>query len=139
MYKKPTCVRTTATFVIDLNIVKLKDVKADDNGSWITSNPRGFYEVEFFEGHVATATKVQSPNSDNCYTLYRQYGKHKGTPDFRRIIAFATDNSGKTTNQALVHYYFKSGTESEVKVIPHGNAHHSRPYFRTQHSTLKKI
>ena len=134
--KKPTGVRTTASFVIDLNEVQLKDIGADDNGSWITCNPHRTYKVEFHEGHIVAATPVQTPNSSNCYTVCRQYGTHKGTPDFRRILAYVTDKSGNTMNRALLHYYFKSGIESEIKVVSHGNARSSRPYFCTQPSTL---
>ena len=137
--KKPTCVRTTASFVIDLNAVQLSDIKADDNGSWVTSNPRRTYEIEMHEGHVVVAVPVQVSSSSNCYTLCRQYGTHKGTSDFRRILAFVIDASGKTMSKAFLYYYFKSGIESEVKIIPHGNAHNCKPYFRTQPSTLKDI
>ena len=43
--QKPTGVRTFASFVIDLNSVKLKVVGADDR---ITSNPRRSYAAEIF-------------------------------------------------------------------------------------------
>ena len=43
--KKPTGVRVSASFIVDLNSVQLRDVAADDNGVWITSNHRRSYSV----------------------------------------------------------------------------------------------
>ena len=54
--KKPTGVRVPASFIVDLNSVQLKDVAADDNGVWITSNPHCSYSVEVSCGHVIAAS-----------------------------------------------------------------------------------
>ena len=46
--------------------------------------------------------------------------------------------SGQRHKYALVQYIF-DGPEVEVKVKPHGNSNHARPYFRTSESTKKRL
>ena len=48
------------------------------------------------------------------------------------------DASGQRHKYALVQYIF-DGPEVEVKVKPHGNSNHARPYFRTSESTKKRL
>lgn len=43
---RPVAVRHNALFVIDLSSVPLKDLTADDNGSWAVSTPRRMYTIE---------------------------------------------------------------------------------------------
>ena len=74
-----------------LNCIQLRDVTADDNGIWITSNPRHSYSVDVSCGHVIAATHLTDGNfTDDTYTLSHQYGTHKNTPDFR-LIAIVKD------------------------------------------------
>jgi hypothetical protein len=137
--KKPRGVRTFASFIVDLNSVHLKDLHADDNGSWVTSFPRRRYEVEMDGDDIISATLADSTNN-NAVTLYRQYGTHKGESAFKRIIATVNDSDGKCYPKAVVQYYFLGGKPLAVRIPSHGNASNSStPYYRTQPSTLKVI
>ena len=86
---KPCGVRTFASFIVDLDRVPLWNLHADDNGAWATSSPCQKYVVEK-EGDKVISAKVLSDcsedDSDSVVTIYRQYGIHKGTHEFRRII-----------------------------------------------------
>ena len=95
---KPCGVRTFASFIVDLDRVPLRDLHADDNGAWATSSPRRKYVVEKEGGKVISAkvfSDSSDDDSDSVVTIYRQYGIHKGTPEFRRIIATVRNSSGK--------------------------------------------
>ena len=48
------------------------------------------------------------------------------------------DGNGQRHKYALIQYLF-DGPEVEVKVKPHGNSKHARPYFRTSESTKKRL
>jgi hypothetical protein len=105
--RKPCGVRTFAAFVIDLNSVRLKDLHADDNGSWLTSSPRRKYTIEMDHGEVVAATLTSNDcTGGDVVTLYWQYGTHKGVSDFRRIIATACDTRENFFPKAVVQYYF---------------------------------
>ena len=84
---------------------------ADDNGAWPTSSPCRKYVVEK-EGDKVISAKVFSDNSDDdsdsVVTIYWQYGIHKGTHEFRRIIETVHNSSGKQLSKAIVQYYFIS-------------------------------
>lgn len=64
--------RTFASFVVDLNSVRLKDLYADDNGSWVTSSPRRKYAIEMDGDVVVSPTLASDPCDDEIVvTLYR--------------------------------------------------------------------
>ena len=71
--------------------VQLRDLHADDNGSWTTSSPRRMYSVEKEGNSVVSVKSVTShdniPSHAERYTLIRKYGIHKETLKFRRIIS----------------------------------------------------
>ena len=93
---KPCGVRSFASFVVDLAFVPLRDLQADDNGSWITSSPRRKYVVEKAGDDVVSVSIASEFDDDEAtVTLYRQYGTHKGESSFKRIIATACDSSGR--------------------------------------------
>ena len=141
--RKPCGVQTCASFVVDLDRVPLRDLHADDNGSWATSSPRRKYVVEKEDDKVISAKMFSdscTDDSDSVVTIYRQYGTHKGTPTFRRIIATVHNSSGKQLPKAIVQYYFIGGEKVPIQIPPHGNASRTiRPYYRTQPSTLHAI
>ena len=93
-----------------------RDLRADDNGAWATSSPHRKYVDEKEDDKVISA-KVFSDSSDDdsasVVTIYRQYGIHKGTHEFRRIIATVRNSSGKQLPKAIVQYYFIGGANSE--------------------------
>jgi len=89
---------------------------------------------------VLSARVSDGSTDDSVVTMYRQYRTHKGSPEFRRIIATVRDSSGKQLPKAVVQYYFIGGEKVPVQIPPHGNASRTiRPYYRTQPSTLKAI
>lgn len=139
--RKPCKIQTFASFVVDLAFGPYKDLQADDNGSWVTASPRRRYVVERNDGKIISAMIASElDDGDEVVTLYRQYGRHKGEPAFRRIIATASDASGKQISKAIVQYYFIGGHELPVHVPAHGNASRNpHPYYKTQRSTLNAI
>ena len=93
-HKKPTGVRYSSVFVVDLSCVScLDDLRADDNGVWVHGGkPRRKYSVEFDEdtNAVLDAKLVQdtSTRGTNVFTLVRLYHRHKSTPEFQRRISY---------------------------------------------------
>ena len=90
VYEEALWCTNCASFVVDLDRVPLRDLHADDNVSWATSLPRRKYVVEKEDGKVISAKMFSdscTDDSDSVVTIYQQYGTHKGTPTFRRIIA----------------------------------------------------
>ena len=141
--EKPCGVRACASFVIDLSRVNLKDLAADDNGVWVTSSPRRMYELCRKQGKIESLQHISRISHDvdksNVVIVYRQYGKHQATPEFRRIITSVTDYEGATVPKAIVQYFFNGGKKVPVNIQPHGNSKSERPYFRTQPSTIQAI
>ena len=87
---------------------------------------------------MLSARVSDGSTDDSVVMMYRQYGTHKGSPEFRRIIATVRDSSGKQLPKAVVQYYFIGGEKVPVQIPPHGNASQTiRPYYRTQPSTLR--
>ena len=148
IYKsRPVGVRHNAVFVIDLNCVSLKNLTADDNGSWDICSPRRMYQIEKSDSNRnILSIKRANTTGSGVYTLFRQYGTHKATKkekgvDFKRVIATVKDPKGTILPAAILHYFFKSGEEEDIVLAPHGNARESckRPYVRTAPSTLSSI
>lgn len=142
--KKPSAVRTNASFVIDLTKVKFKDLAADDNGVWTTSTPRRMYEVERRCGEIVSMQHikkiVRGVDKKKVVTICRQYGTHQATPEFKRIIATVLDHNGVMMQRAIVQYFFVGGKKVPVQTLCHGNSKaKERPYYRTQPSTLEAI
>lgn len=123
-----------------MNSVSFKDLPADDNGVWVTSSPRRKYEVQRINGRIVSMQHVQYLGS-NVVTVCRQYGTHKATPEFRRIIATIVDSKGPVLPRAVVQYFFTGGKRVPVSMLSHGNARKAlhRAFYRTQPSTLQKI
>ena len=124
--EKPCGVRACASFVIDLSRVNLKDLAADDNGVWVTSSPRRMYELCRKQGKIESLQHISRISHDvdksNVVIVYRQYGKHQATPEFRRIITSVTDYNGATVPKAIVQYFFNGGKKVPVNIQPHGNS-----------------
>lgn len=144
---RPLSVRHNTVFVIDLKKVNIKDITADDNGSWDISSPRRKYHVErdHETGHIKSIKRALE-DAKNVYTLYRQYGCHKGTKketgiEYKRVLATLKDSDGNTVPIAVLQYFFKGGIEHDLVLTPHGNARGKikRPYLRTSSSTFKDI
>ncbi len=136
--EKPCGVCTFTSFVIDLNSVGVKDLPADDNGVWVTS-PRRKYEVKRMDGKIISLRRVQNTSS-NVVTICRQYGTHKATLEFRRIIATVINSKGVVLPRAIIQYFFVGVKKVPVSLPCHGNACQAcRPFYRTQPNTLRKM
>lgn len=144
---RPVAVRHNAVFVVDLDSVPLKNLTADDNGSWSISTPRRMYQVKHSNtGNILSIKKTDTVSSDT-YTLFRQYATHKATKrekdvEFKRVVATIKNMStGHVLPIAVLHYFFKDCPEQDIVLAPHGNARGTckRPYMRTEPSTLQSI
>ena len=146
--RKPVAVQENALFVVDPKCLKsVEDLKADDNGVWLwTGKPRKWYKVEHYSdsNEPVSAKIVSSPcvplkRHEKVYQLCRLYEQNQSTPEFHRILYFFRDGKGKALDVILLQYYFEGGKEVPVVVAPHGHSKSSRPFFRTQKSTLDRI
>ncbi len=120
--KKPCAVRTFASFVIDLEKVKLRDLAADDTGVWVTASPRHMYEVFRKHGKIVSLRHIQkiAPGMErkNVVTICRQYGTHQATPYYcHRIIATVLDHDGVVMPRAVVQYFFVRGKKVPVQTL----------------------
>jgi hypothetical protein len=144
---RPVGVKHNTVFVVSLETVEIKDLTADDNGSWEISSPRRMFTVErdHATGMVLSVERSLTAG-ENVYTLFRQYGTHKATKkekgvDFKRIIATLKDPHGRLAPLAVMQYFFKGGKEEEIVLAPHRNAkgNNKRPFLRTSASTLQSM
>ena len=79
------------------------------NCSWTTSSPRRSYSI-VKEGDEIVSVRVFPQSSDeSVVTICRQYGVHKGTPQFWRIISTVRDSKGELIPKAILHYFFAGG------------------------------
>ena len=145
-HQKPTGVRYSSVFVVDLSCVScLDDLRADDNGVWVHGGkPRRNCCVEFDEDTnvVLDAKLVEDKSTDdaNVFTLVRLYHRHKSTPEFQRRISYVLDSHGQIVKLVVIQYLFDDGVEVPVILPPHGNAKKQiTPYCRTQKTTLDKL
>jgi len=88
--RKPTAVRYSAVFVVDLSCVNsIEDLRADDNGVWLHGGkPRGKYQVDCDPVtseviNVVSLDKKNTREGDSVFTLVRLYHRHKGTSEFQ--------------------------------------------------------
>ena len=140
---KPISVRFNAVFVIDLHRVDMKSLYADDNGVWKTSCPKSHLMVCFNEGKVE---RVEMSNAVNyTHFIKRQYGTHQGTliskgVTFQRIISSLTTKYNERSRYAVVQYIHRDGTEEDVVLQPHGNAHkRKQPFLKSDPSVLQSV
>lgn len=69
----PVGVSHNALFVIDLNCVSLKNLTADDNGSWDICTPRRMYQIEKSDSNG----NILSIKRPGAYTLFRHSQSHQ--------------------------------------------------------------
>lgn len=144
---RPVGVKHNAVFVLNLEKCDLRDLSADDNGSWEIACPRRKYRIDRdpSTGNVLGVWGAEDDDND-AFTLHGQYGTHKATKlatgvEFKQVITTLKDPSGKLEPLAVLQYYFKGGVEKEVVLAPHGNSrgNNKRPFLQTAASTLKGI
>ena len=115
-YRKPTGVVYNSVFVVDLSsIIRIEDLRADDNGAWIHGGkPRKKYIVEFDATNTEVLSALPFKQGDaneesSIFTLVRLYHRHKVTPEFQRRISYVLDHNGKMVKYAVVQYLFENG------------------------------
>ena len=75
---KPVAVHHNVTIVIDLNNVALKDLGADDNGTWEISCPKQRFRISREDGSIKSICHTKD-HGEGVITLRRQYAHHKAT------------------------------------------------------------
>ena len=107
--------------MIDLELVNIGDLTADDNGVYIDiSCPFKSHKVKFEAGKVSSVVEwhggTTGPPSGDMFYLKRQYGTHKGKKEkadvqFKRIISTVKDSHGRYLRYAIIQYFFKDSPE----------------------------
>ena len=93
--------------------------------------PRRSYEVKQMGDTITRVEEVKDPGGANVFTVFRQYGTHADTPEFRRIITSVySDEKGKL-RYAVVQYFFKGGKKVPVILSSHGNAKSDTSHLQT--------
>ena len=141
--------RSTATFVIDLEKVDHRDISADDNGIYGKhSSPSERVKLKLTDkgkiDSVATLNRGQANSSQDedeseLFIVRRQYSWHKSTDDFCRIVS-KVEHDGSYLRYAIVQY--KVGDKCRhFSLLPHGNDRRDdkEPYLRTKPSIMEKI
>ena len=144
-HQKPTGVRYSSVFVVDLSCVGcLDDLRADDNGvrtHW--GKPRRKYSVEFDDTNAVVDAKLiqnKLTNDTNIFTLVRLYHRHKNTLEFQRRISYVLDSHNQIVKFMVIQYLFDVGVQVPVILFPHGNSTKQvSPYHHTQKMTLDKL
>jgi len=140
---KPVSVRYNSVFIVDLQVVDMKSLYADDNGVWKVSTPRSYFQLQLQDGKVENV--VPANKFSYSHFIKRQYGTHQATLiqkaiTFQRIISSVVSKDGKRSRYCVVQYIHRDGSEDDVIVEPHGNFRHSkRPFYKTDPHVLQSI
>ena len=140
--KKPIAVKSNSVFVIDLSVVSLKSLYADDHGVWETASPSRYYNVVLSDGCVHSVGVAHKGNY--THRLTRQYGKHKATHQangctFQRIISTARSCKGSESRYAVLQYLLKDCDPGDIIVAAHGNSRGKRPFYKSDPSVFEKV
>ena len=140
---QPCRVQINASFLVDLRVVALEDLEADDNGSYENLGSRtDTFQLKFENGLLESCNKISRTKvvGEDYFHLTRKYRRCSSSPDFKRTISFCRSPSGDILgNLALVQYNF-TGEEHPFVLKCHGNSQKSKiPYQRTNESTKYKL
>ena len=136
---QPCRVQINASFLVDLRFVPLKDLQADDNGSYehIGSQAKTF-QLSFKSSVLKDCNRISRKKvmGTNHFFLTRKYHNCASSPDLKRTISYCTTPGGDILGTiALIQYNFAK-QEHAFRVKSHGNAKKNKvPYTRTQDST----
>jgi hypothetical protein len=138
-HQSPSRVQINAAFLIDLRVVTLEDLEADDNGAYEhLGTPTHTFVLHFEDGSLKSSKQIADRKvaGENHYFLVRKYKRCSSSPDLKRTISYCYMPSGEILgNMALVQYNF-SREEHIFPVKCHGNARKNKePYYRTKEST----
>ena len=147
--KVPMMVDRNAVFVIDLSVVNIFDITADDCGAYSKhSSPSTGVEVDVDDEGVCGSI-LMTISKENAHSLpgtankrrflvKRQYSWHTLSRDYKCIISKVEEN-GKLLRYAIVQYIVKTANASSLFERRHGNSKKSQePYIRTKPSVMKK-
>ena len=84
---QPLGVSKNAAFIIDVEMVDLKDLKADDLGSWHPTGTKKSYFRFSQSGNIKISEKHPHGMLSQYYVLTRCYYIHKSYDKFHRQIA----------------------------------------------------
>lgn len=134
--KFPRAVRSTATFVIDLEKVDHQEISADDNGIYGKhSCPSERVKLKLTDkgkiDSVATLTRGQANSKQDedeseLFIVRRQYNWHKSTDDFCRIVSKVEHDCSSVmplcntkwgTNVAILAFYCMEMTEEKTRKL----------------------
>ena len=90
---QPLGVSENATFVVDVEAIELRDLKADDLGSWHPTGTKKTYCRFTSSGVLKVCEKTPKSRLSEYYLLTRRYYVHRSYDKYHRQIA---DISGKT-------------------------------------------
>lgn len=83
---QPLGVSEKAAFVMDVEMIDLQDLKADDIGSWHPTGTKRSY-FRFSQFNVLRVCEKRPCDTSEYYTLTRRYYIHKSYDKFHRQIA----------------------------------------------------
>ena len=148
--KVPMMVDRNAVFVIDLSVVNIFDITADDCGAYskhssLSTGVEVDVDDEGVCGSILTTISKENARSlpgtanKRRFLVKRQYSWHTLSRDYKRIISKVEEN-GKLLRYAIVQYIVKTANASSLFERRHGNSKKSQePYIRTKPSAMKKI
>ena len=84
---QPLGVSQNATFVVDVEVVDLQDLKADDLGSWHATGTKKSYFRFSAAGVLRVSEKCPHGRLSEYYVLTRRYYVHKSYDKYHRQIA----------------------------------------------------
>ena len=132
---QPCRVQINASFLVDLRVVALEDLEADDNGSYENLGSRTeTFQLKFENGLLESCNKISRTKvvGEDYFHLTRKYRRCSSSPDFKRTISFCRSPSGDILgNLALVQYNF-TGEEHPFLLKCHGNSQKVRSRISEQ-------
>ena len=143
--KRPLCVRQDAIFLINLEQVEAKDIRADGNGTYKKELRHYRWVVHHSEGRTK---RIKIPGPVEEYILQQQeyflYWNTYAIPHngLRRQINWIIDNTGEIVNNVAFLQYTLPAHVTSVQFIPdkHGSSKGTKSFpGRLAHSTLEEV
>ena len=143
--QRPLCVRQDAVFLIDLNYIDRKDIRADGNGTFSKELRHYRWVIKFTN---EKSKRIKTPGGIDNYILkddeYFLYWNSYFMPEtgLRRQINWIIDKIGNTVNNVALLQYSLPEQLSHVNFTPkaHGLSKNKEAFTgRLAHSTLEKM
>lgn len=141
--KLPKSTRTRNVFLIDLKKFNIKDVLADDNGSYKKyGNKLKIFSVVKENNLNVIVEKVNKYDCENnsIFSAYKIFYKSKTEAEFfRKTIRIKSLNDDHFDKLVLIYHHSES-CNVNFQSKPHGNSTKVfRPFIRTSQSRLDDI